>query len=90
MTPHSAVKRHLSCGPISTAYMVTSKPKIAAPTPAITSALQGTKRRKKEEKGIPLLFENTSPLWLASHWLELIHIARETGKCSFYVGQPSA
>lgn len=43
----------------------------------------------KKEKGIPLLFENTSPLSLASHWLELIYIDWETGKCSFYFGQPS-
>lgn len=27
-----------------------------------------------------------SPLSLASHWLELIYIDWETGKCSFYFG----
>lgn len=51
MKPHSAVRRrHLSCGPISTAYMVTSKPKIAAPTPANTSALQEIKEEKRKKK----------------------------------------
>lgn len=81
MTPNGAEKRHtLSCGPIRAAHTVTSRTKIAAPMPAITSALQGTTRGKKE-KGIPLLSENTAPLLLASHWLELIYIDWETGKC---------
>ena len=90
VTSNSAEKRQtLSCGPIRAAHTVTSRTKIAAPMPAITSALQGTTRGKKKEKGIPLLFENTAPLPLASHWLELIYIDWETGKCWFYFGQPS-
>lgn len=81
MAPNSAEKKHApACGPIRAAYTTTSRTKIAVAIPAITSALQGT-RRKRE-----YLFENTSPLSLASHWLELIYIDWETGKCSFYFG----
>ena len=41
--------------------------------------------REQEGKGNTSL-KNMSPLSLASHWLELIYIDWETGKCSFYFG----
>lgn len=43
-------------------------------------------RNNKKEKGMPLLFENTSPLSLASHWLELIYIDWRQGNVVLILG----
>lgn len=91
VTPHSVVKRDfLFCGPIRCGLQGHFKAKIAAPTPAITSAFQRAARRKGEEKETLPLFKKTSSLLLASRWLGLSHIAREPEKSSLCVGQLSA
>lgn len=48
MAPNSTEKKHApACGPIRAAYTTTSRTKIAVAIPAITSALQGTRRKRE-------------------------------------------